>query len=541
MPVLRSRLRPLYICSALLLATSLAGCSGLKDTRKDIEVMTANTDQAFQQLKRQDDNQLLSPLTVEETPWFGHQAIPVERGEILPSNLESDQALVITFDQPLTIEQVAARVQAATNIRVMVQRGQIEAANSMSSAASQQDQDIRFLPADGLEVSGGRMVWQGSLSNLLDQVADRFDAEWSYTGKAIQISQHITRTYMLHSLAGSIGIGGSVKTGSSGEESGLPQQSVNSDTKLSVWEEIEKSVASIVGTKARVGFSPATGTVTVSGYPSAVRQTEDYLRMQNKLRLRRVSIETRVLSVNLKKSFENHLDLDIIFKEAFNGQPFRFNSLPDINTPGSQIISGGVLDALPGGATAGSANFTAKLLASIADNVSVEHTGSLVTLSDQPAPLQVATKRDYVKRVSASTVDGGGTTTSIEPGTIDIGLTMNVLPRVIEQDRVMLRVALGITNLVDLRSFQSGQSQVQLPEVETTGFLQNAVMQSGETLVLAGFERQSANERASGTGSPWNIALGGSQNYGRGREVRVLLITARVLPEEPIQVIQPTP
>jgi type IVB pilus formation R64 PilN family outer membrane protein len=162
----------------------------------------------------------------------------------------------------------------------------------------------------------------------------------------------------------------------------------------------------------------------------------------------------------------------------------------------------------------------------------------LVTLSDQPAPLQVATKKSYVARVSGTSSDTTSST-SLEPGTIDIGLSMNLMPRVIEQDRIMLRIALGITDLVSLDTFQSGGSSVQLPTVDSTGFLQNAVLNSGETLVLAGFERKSANDTQTGTGAASNWLLGGGEKYGQSREIRVLMITASVLPEEPVNVVKP--
>src|SRR5690606_11380450 len=174
----------------------------------------------------------------------------------------------------------------------------------------------------------------------------------------------------------------------------------------------------------------------------------------------------------------------------------------------------------------------------VAEKVSVEYSGNLVTLSDQPAPLQVATKRAYVARVSGWATDGASSTT-LEPGTIDIGLSMNILPRVIEQDRIMLRIALGITDLVQLREFTSGGSSVQLPEVDSTGFLQNAVLNSGETLVLAGFEKKSADDRQDGIGRPENWLLGGGESFGQGREIRVLMINARLLPEEPVNVVRP--
>lgn len=103
----------------------------------------------------------------------------------------------------------------------------------------------------------------------------------------------------------------------------------------------------------------------------------------------------------------------------------------------------------------------------------------------------------------------------------------------------MLRIALGITDLVQLRDFTSGGSTVQLPEIDSSGFLQNAVLQSGETLVLAGFERKSASDTQSGAGHPGNWLLGGGESFEQGREIRVLLITANVLPEDPVNIIRP--
>jgi hypothetical protein len=36
-----------------------------------------------------------------------------------------------------------------------------------------------------------------------------------------------------------------------------------------------------------------------------------------------------------------------------------------------------------------------------------------------------------------------------------------------------------------------------------------------------------------------NWLLGGGESYGQRREVRVLMITATILPEEPISAVQP--
>jgi type IVB pilus formation R64 PilN family outer membrane protein len=486
-----------------------------------------------------------SPLTEEDAPWFGDTSISAQAGEALPEALENGESIVITFERPLTLEQLAMRLQAVTNMRVTVETGgaamdAVMAADGMPpQMAGRQQEGKTFVPADGQEVTGGRIVWQGKLSNLLDQVADRFDAEWQYSHNSIRISQQIVRTYMLHALAGSTDVGGSVKTGSGGGDTGLPQQSVDSTSKLALWDEIQKTIDTIIAGRARASYSPATGTITLAGYPSAVKAAEEYLQLQNKLRLRRVAIEAQVLSVLLNKQYENNVDLDVVVREAFNNQPFVFSSGQPSGTDPGRTVTTGLLRQIPAGlGTDGSVQLVINALSAVANRVTVEYTGSLVTLSDQPAPLQVATKRSYVARVTGTQ---GQTTssTTLEPGTIDIGLSMNILPRVIEADRIMLRIALGITDLVQLREFTSGESSIQLPEVDSTGFLQNAVLQSGETLVLAGFERKGANDTEQGTGHESNWLLGGGKSYGQRREVRVLLIKATLLPEEPVSVLQP--
>jgi type II secretory pathway component GspD/PulD (secretin) len=117
---------------------------------------------------------------------------------------------------------------------------------------------------------------------------------------------------------------------------------------------------------------------------------------------------------------------------------------------------------------------------------------------------------------------------------------MTVLPRIVEGNRILMRLSVAITDAAQpFATFTSGSgtsaASIQLPEVETTGFLQNAVVTSGETLVLAGFEKNLNSSTNQGT--PLLPILGGSKSTNRDREVTVMLITSEILPEEPITVI----
>jgi type IVB pilus formation R64 PilN family outer membrane protein len=171
----------------------------------------------------------------------------------------------------------------------------------------------------------------------------------------------------------------------------------------------------------------------------------------------------------------------------------------------------------------------------IVERVSISHSGAIITLSDQPAPLQVGRQTTYLARVSATSGDGGSGSTSLEPGTVNTGLLMTVLPRIVEQNKILMRLSIAITELQALETASSGGVSIQTPEISTTGFLQNAVLTSGETMVLAGFEK---NDNASNeNGAPGSWALGGTKNSNKAREVSIMMITAEILPEDPITVI----
>jgi type IVB pilus formation R64 PilN family outer membrane protein len=528
--------------TALILTLLISACNTRDHdvVRDEMDDRSKRINSAYDQVALPKNNDAPPPLIEESAPWFGNTAVPVAQGQALPPALEGKEALVLTFEKPLTLEQVASRIQAATDIRVMVEQessGGVGAAVPAGGTGGESGGKT-FVPADGLEVTGGRMIWQGSLSGLLNQIADRFDAEWRYTGSAIRIDQRVVRTFMLHALAGSTDVSGSVESSSSGDSGGgLPEASVTNQSKIALWDEIQKSIDTIIAGKAVASYSPASGTVTVAGFPSAVRSVEDYLRLQNKMRLRRISLHTQVMSVRLNKAYDMNFDMDLVLRDILGqGQHLVLGS-----TAGApRDVTAGVVRNIPPGfeQNTSTVNFIINALSAVSERVSTEYSGNLVTLSDQPAPLQVATKRAYVARVSGTSSEGSSSST-LEPGTIDLGLSMNILPRAIEQDRIMLRIALGITDLVQLREFTSGGSSVQLPEVDSTGFLQNAVLSSGETLVLAGFEKKNAEDNRNGVGNPNNWWLGGGENFGGGREIRVLLITARLLPEEPLNVIKP--
>lgn len=516
---LRSLTRILMLCLCLGLGLMLASCTEYEKVNAEVAQTEKKADAALQQVAPK--GQLRRPLQVDSRPWFGSNAVPIMNGQPLPSSLLRPDGVVITFTEALTLKQMGRQIQRVTGLRTNV------------VSTSLEDQ-TKFLPAGGERVAGGRLVWSGRLDTLLNDVADTFGADWSYDGNAIEFAQTVTRTFMLHALAAQLETRGLVTGGGTGAEGGsVPEVNLTATSTLRIWDEIKESIQTILGEEGTAAFSPSTGTITVRGTPQAASQVERYLRQQNSMRLRRVSVGVKVLSVETSNEYDVGVDVQGILARAFDNSVVdgTFNAADGLNVgvfrnvDRNGVARVDVNDALLSNLSA----------SELIERVSVVHSGAIVTLSDQPAPLQVGRQISYVERVSA-TSDGGGGSTSIEPGTVDVGLMMTILPRIIQDDRILMRLSVAITDAQQpFTTFTSGDSTVQLPEVETTGFLQNAVLNSGETMVLAGFEKN--QNAATDTGSPGGIWTGGTQATNRAREITVLLISSQILPEEPLTVI----
>jgi type II secretory pathway component GspD/PulD (secretin) len=111
---------------------------------------------------------------------------------------------------------------------------------------------------------------------------------------------------------------------------------------------------------------------------------------------------------------------------------------------------------------------------------------------------------------------------------------MSLLPR-IDPDGEGLLMQFAI-NLSDLQGAQNGfdtfstnGSTIQLPNINSRNFVQQAEVPNGSTLVLTGFEQVNDNADRKGTGDPSFMGLGGSQVGTRGRTAIVILMTPTVV------------
>ena len=160
-----------------------------------------------------------------------------------------------------------------------------------------------------------------------------------------------------------------------------------------------------------------------------------------------------------------------------------------------------------------------------------------------------------------------GNDISVETEEIETGFTMSVLPRILDHGRILMFFNLTLSDLLSLDAVNvsggsssssnsssgdssSGDSNsgdsgsgdsgsggdsefIQNPVIETRGFTQEVAMKSGETLILAGYERVEDSADKKGVGNPKNTLLGGSQSAEKDRTILVIMLTPVVL-ESPL-------
>jgi type IVB pilus formation R64 PilN family outer membrane protein len=379
----------------------------------------------------------------------------------------------------------------------------------------------------------------GSFKGLLDTIAARFGVYWKYHEGVVQFFHTDSRTFQINAIpgdasftasvtsgavstggigGGSAGTGGAASAGSGGVNANNTQNTAVA-SRLSVYSSIEKSVAAMLSTYGKVVASPATGTITVVDTPDTLERVAAFIDNENKALSRQVVINVTVLSVSLNDGDEYGINWDLVYRNLNARYGIRNTVAAAPNAVG---FSAGILST----ANSRYAGSTVLINAlSEQGKVRRQTTASVVTLNNQPVPVQVAKQTSYLQSSQTTVTTLVGTTTTLVPGTVTSGFNMSILPHVLTNGTVMLQFSTDISSLRNIRTVSSNGNSIESPEMDTRNFLQRVAMKSNETLVISGFEQTDDNVHHSGVGTPANLLLGGGHKASSGKEIIVILVT----------------
>ncbi len=530
------------IAGAIMACLALVACKNnhIREVDDNIETVLAETDAYVEQAKLPYAPEPIDTVLTKDDIWLGEDSFKIAGGEPLPAVFEGPDAITFSVNEPVDLIHLVDQLREMTGLRFSLD--ELKANNEIP------DQPLA-------------LDYSGSLSGLLDMISHKMSIWWKYRKGEISFYKMETRVFTIYALPVESSMSASLSgTPVSNDNSGAASTtlSMSTDIKLELWTNIENGIKQVMGGQGEMLMSPTNGTVTVTAPPFTIQKIARYVQDLNEKMSRQVAISVKVLQVTLENADQYGLNLNAVFN--------------------SGSISGNIIGPFTQGSGASTAGqLTLALLDSkwkdssaIIQALSTQGKTALVTstsvttLNNKVAPVQVTTQENYVKETTIEkdnySSDNNSTSVEMDTDTLNYGFTMELLPRILDNGRLIMLFTMTLTDLISLTTFSSDGSTtgngddddsnssgtgsssssesgynngdvtvVQLPKMQTRGFIQEIAMRSGSTLVLTGFETVTNKTDSAGIGQPRMSILGGKEFTNQSRNVLVILLTPEIL------------
>jgi len=522
----------LNLSLAAVVVGFMAACTVSTDLDETIKREVENTVKLKEEAKSPMPVDVTDVIRVKDDIWLGDTSEVEYEGDPVPSYLETPDGITLISNRPITLFEIGDMINKITSLSVRYDQELEEQVVSLGDA---NEPTLNSIGAQWTDSTKMLVSYKGPLSGLLDEVCNRFGIWWKYEKKQIYFYKHITKTFVLYTLPTkpslSVNVGGSSTEGSAGSSSVTLTNSANID----LWSNIESSIKSMISSGAQLTTDQSNGTITLTGTPTDIRKVAKFVNEQNIRLSRQVAISVKVLQVNVSDSDNYGLDLKAAFKGNDRITNLGFAGASGLGAEYTQNLAMTIVSGswtLQGAIQAFSEQGTTNLITS----------GTVTTLNNKPAPIQVVKTQNYISEITKtnSGSDGNYYDLSTETEEIETGFTLDVLPRILEHGSLMMMFNLTLSDLIELQRVDLGGSSeetsgqyIQNPIIETRGFTQEVAMKSGDTLILSGYERVENSSNKTGVGSAENSLLGGTAIANKTRSILVIMLTPVVL-ESPL-------
>lgn len=511
----------------------LNGCTAFYHARKNSEQIN-ETQQQNDQLIKELQQSHRQQTRVHSQPWVSKKAIKIVT-ERIPRSINCE----ITFatGTPMALNEFSTLINKLCGLPVRITPDAEEKLSGVSGGKQDRRSGSNKNGSESQKITGIR--WEGKLDGLLDVVAASLGLSWKYSNGEINLYYLDSRTFYIYAIPSETemksvvqsGVDAGLKgdsQGGGGSGEGKSSQTTSISLKSSMVQDIGKSIESMLTPGfGRLSASSATGTITVTDTPEVLNRIQHYIDAENRSITKQVLLNVKVISVTLNDDNQFDINWNLIYQTKSVAAGLKGAS-SSIKVGDGFNTTVNILD--------GNFNTSTLLLDALATQgeVSLITSPSVTTLNLQPVPVQVATETSYLARVESNnnavgTVGGVNQSSSLIPGTVTSGFNMNLLPFVMPNNQLLLQYSINLSELKDIKTVESGNNQIQTPEIDNRIFSQKVKLRSGQTLVLSGFEQMKTKSNRKGTGMASNWLLGGGVKAENKRSIIVIMITPVVM------------
>jgi len=405
--------------------------------------------------------------------------------------------------------------------------------------------------------------YSGTIMGALDLLATKSGYVYSISNNTVYWQAFVTRTYDIAFMPGDSDYLMGKKSGGTGgantSQSASSAQVSNYTTsdssdseysslsgKLSIWKDLQATISQMLSADGKLTVSQATTSVTVRDRPTNVQLIGQYIANLNHNLSKQVLVKVQVFEVTLENGYNYGIDWNVVVK-AFHNSPFQIDA--NYGTPiaitalsqsaGATAISTPQFGTNPaiGPHPNGIPSYTILLNAlNQQGKTAIVSEPRVLCLNNQVSVVRIVQSVGYVASIqntsnpgasgsSGSASNNNTVTSQVTPGMVITGLTLYILPKIL-QDRVYLQVNADLSTNNGFGQFGPTTAQIQLPNVTEKHFNQRSMIKSGDSLILSGF-RQVTN-RTGATQFLTSQALGGKAAEQLNTET-VVLITPIIL------------
>ena len=449
------------------------------------------------------DSQQRGGVVTVNRPFYGNRQRPddaeetgrPDRGEPLPAHLQQDLGIEITSPSPVDIDDIRTIISGSTGLDVALR------------TTYPTPTGVVDVPVEGSMV----IDYRGPLSRLLDRVGSRFDLSWSFDGSSIRFDRmiNVSHDVPLPPTSGKLG------TEVTGIRTGASSISSAKSVTVDPWAEITTALTQVVPPPASVTLSPNVGKITVFGPPSVQRSAAAIIGQFSDVYSQRIGLEIATYFVDADR--DRDVGFGAFLQGAVDGSRISLGQRAGFgNGAAGSGIAGSI--AIVDGRLSGSA-IDFRSLASEKDVVDYRLTNT-VGQSGVIAPVSLLSTQHYVRESSTKTDSNGDVSQTLEVDSIDTGLSIFALPRLVGEQQIQLSLWIVQASLNNLEDFGS----IQLPKTDHRAVEHTVVLSPGETLIVGGYEQETVRRGRTGTGVAGFFGLGGSAEAELIRTSMVVLV-----------------
>ncbi|WMD23948.1 hypothetical protein RAS12_30410 (plasmid) [Achromobacter seleniivolatilans] len=532
---------------------ALSGCSAIQKSDQVLDASRRARDDVASKIgdykSRITDRDRRMQANQVDKPWIVGKSVPLGREVTLPAALRRDVNTALMFKGgPTSLQTIAERIQLATGINTRVTPDALMAqeafAPRLESEKSENLTPLVAMPSVAQLPDGVR-----PLAEALDAVANRLAVHWKYDDKTAAIVFYRVETKafnvraLLTTATVNAGIGLDGKSGGSGGADGKSGSDFDStsktefkgDEKVNPIEAVMSKVKPFLSKAGSIVAQPSgTNSIVVTDTVEVLRNIDEFLERENRMLTRRVRLVFEEVVVSMNDQHDGRIDWKLVYATASAAAA---GAAPTgaVGAAAGTVASG----------TVGSGPFKGSdAIIQALDEIGATTRSTAIPLSAlNRRPITYADRKtfSYINEVqttglSSSDSSSGSFSTvpnvSVRQKDVTVGQFLTIVPDAQDDGQILLTISYDSTINDPLQTIKFGDAkngiEIQQLTVRGNGMVQQVALQSGQPLVIAGFQKDQDQTSRQRFDEKAPILFGGSNTTNNQKLYNLIIVTAQV-------------